>query len=164
MGHLVSRELRYHVGRSGVNLNPEFNNAWMLADSEDTPTGGEKTPEPAKPPPGRPPFKVCFKLARVRGRSDISPCHHRGFVHAVTGKFYSIRESSCQQEPDVEAVNRAYSLGPRQLFHSPRLESHRYGWHHDVTFVDSDILNDRRLNFFNRTAPMFRTPTIITKK
>lgn len=47
-------------------------------------------------------------------------------VHAVTGKFYSIRESSCEQEPDVEAVNRAYNTGPRERFQSPRLESHRY--------------------------------------
>lgn len=48
-------------------------------ESDGTPTVGEKTPEPKKPPPGRPPFQLCFKLAKVRGRSDISPCHPRGF-------------------------------------------------------------------------------------
>lgn len=43
-------------------------------------TAGEKTPEKKQQPAGgKPPFKVCFKLARVRGRSDISPCHPRGF-------------------------------------------------------------------------------------
>lgn len=39
----------------------------------------DKTPESKKTEGERPPFKVCFKERRVRGRSNISPSHPLGF-------------------------------------------------------------------------------------
>lgn len=61
------------------------------------PSLGENTPEGKMLPSGKPPFKVCFKPVRVRGRSDISPCHPRGFGKCYphcTDKIYS-----CKTEP-----------------------------------------------------------------
>ncbi|RZF40993.1 hypothetical protein LSTR_LSTR006296 [Laodelphax striatellus] len=145
-----------------------------MANKEENPTEEEEEEEErdkrgskaaGKIQKGRPPFKVWFSLAREAGRSSVSSSHPLGLVRGITGKFYSLRESSCQSEPDVDAVNRAYDSGPKQKFpgHHPPLESHRIGWYQDVKFHDVKTLKDRNFNFHRRTQEMFKIP-VLTKK
>ncbi|XP_012233134.1 uncharacterized protein [Linepithema humile] len=80
----------------------------------------------------RPPFKLCFSKNQQSGRSDA--CVAKTNADFVTPKFYS-REFEDAQNADIsdtlERIATEQDRNPRNLYQSPLLTSHTYGWWHD---------------------------------
>ncbi|XP_050453122.1 uncharacterized protein LOC126852390 [Cataglyphis hispanica] len=99
----------------------------------------------------RPPFKLCFSKNQQTGRSNI--CISKTNANFVTPKFYS-RELENDQNADVsdtlERIAAEQDRNPRNLYQTPLLTSHTYGWWHDKGIQPKDT----RFNFHKKTSDL----------
>ncbi|KYN07750.1 S-phase kinase-associated protein 2 [Cyphomyrmex costatus] len=99
----------------------------------------------------RPPFKLCFSRNQQIGKSDA--CISKTNADLVTPKFYS-RELEDAQNADVsdtlERLATEQDRKPRNLYQSPLLTSHTYGWWHDKGIHPKDA----RFDFHKRTSDL----------
>ncbi|EZA53353.1 hypothetical protein DMN91_005016 [Ooceraea biroi] len=99
----------------------------------------------------KPPFKLCFSKKQYIGRSDI--CVSKTNADFVTPKFYS-RELEDTRNANVndtlERIAAEQKRNPRDLYQSPLLTSHTYGWWHDRGIRPKDP----RFTFHKRTSDL----------
>ncbi|KAH0946845.1 hypothetical protein HN011_008571 [Eciton burchellii] len=99
----------------------------------------------------KPPFKLCFSKNQHIGRSDI--CVLKTNADFVTPKFYS-RELEDTRNANVSdtlgRIAREQIRNPRDLYQSPLLTSHTYGWWHNQGIHPKDS----RFNFHKKTSDL----------
>ncbi|XP_052126395.1 uncharacterized protein LOC127750025 [Frankliniella occidentalis] len=113
---------------------------------------------------GKPPFRLCFTVPGVGGRSALPPaCLNAAPVGAVTGKFYSREEEKVRVELqrmlDEQQAAGGEPAGQRRGVGV--LESCRYG-EYPRPLVTPRI-GDRRLHFAYRTSEMVKVQCAIAR-
>ncbi|XP_077287504.1 uncharacterized protein LOC143912151 [Arctopsyche grandis] len=112
------------------------------------------------------PFKLRFGKQHDLGRSSISPSKPTGILPTLTSKFYSkqVEEFEKDKKNSIDRIqnhiDEMCNQGPSQRLKLPSLESHKYGWYHNVRLSDRSTYDDR-FNFGIKSSMMVKYRVLV---